>query len=184
MAPSVLYRATRQIGNHRCKQAADHVPALAPTNHAKVLCARSPSSVNATNSVLLAVAGPMYVATSAASGASRFSLLSTNPRLSARMRCNRKLFFLPCDVIPCFPEVLFDFVRFLPGLVLHLEKRCTSCSIIGIGKIESGQERTPTRAHLGRCLANARHSGAGTGPHPRDCGTLIHPARPSLWDVL
>ena len=57
-------------------------------------------------------------------------------------------------------------------------------SIIGIGKIESRQERASTWAHLARGVANARRSGAGTRSHPRDCGILIHPAGSSLRDVL
>src|ERR1700730_8663696 len=98
--------------------------------------------------------------------------------------CNRKLFFLPSDLIPCFPQVFFDFAHFLPGVVLHLKKHRAGGSIIGVWKIESSQERASARAYLGRSVATARHPGAGTCSHPRDCGILIHPAGPSLRDVL
>jgi hypothetical protein len=61
---------------------------------AKMLCAR-PSHVVTTNTVLVAVAGPICVATSAASGASRFSPLSTNPSRQLECVAIERYFFFP-----------------------------------------------------------------------------------------
>ena len=55
----------------------------------------------------------------------------------------RGLFFLSRDFVPLFPEVLFDFIHFLPGVVLHPKKHCARSGIIGIRKIESRQKRAP-----------------------------------------